>query len=115
MLWNNKILMRLLLPFCVCWANIAIAGEVCPINKEHPLRFVDVFDGAPEERVSLIPDLAKETYGYWQLGYIYDAGRVVTISCKYANGKKIDVKLIKKIKKCDYKINSQKTLALRCE
>jgi hypothetical protein len=79
------------------------------------LRFVDVFDGTPEERATLVPDRAKERSGYWQLGYVYDAGRFVTIRCKYADGKTEDVKLEKKVKRCDYKIDSKKSLKVFCK
>ena len=79
------------------------------------MRYVDVFDGSPQELATLIPDKAQAESGYWELGYIYDAGRFVTIRCKYANGQTLDVKLSKKVTKCDYKIDSTKTLELRCE
>jgi hypothetical protein len=76
---------------------------------------VDVFDGTPEELASLVPDMAQARSGYWQLGYVYDAGRFVTIRCKYADGKALDVKLPDKVNRCDYRINAQKTLALHCK
>lgn len=91
-----------------------IATEVCPSRQDAPLHFVDVFDGSPEERATLIPDRAEEHSGYWQLGYIYDAGRFVTIRCKYADGQTADVKLSNKVKKCNYNIDAKKTLMLHC-
>ena len=84
------------------------------MRSEQPLRFLDVFDGSPEELATLIPDRAQEPSGYWQLGYIYDAGRIVTIRCKYADGKTFDVKLSNRVNRCDYEIDAQKTLSLYC-
>ena len=62
-----------------------------------------------------MPDKAEERSGYWQLGYIYDAGRFVTIRCKYTDGQALDVKLSKKVDKCDYKTDPNKTLSLYCK
>jgi len=92
-----------------------MAAAVCPARADHPLRFVDVFDGAPSDMATLVPDQAGESSGYWQLGYVYDAGRFVTVRCKYADGSTPDVKLTSKIKRCDYSIDSKKTLKLDCK
>jgi hypothetical protein len=63
----------------------------------------------------LIPDTAEERSGYWEISYIYDAGRIVTVRCKYADKKTIDIKLSQRVNRCDYKIDAQKTLILRCK
>lgn len=115
MWWTNRLL-PLLFASCVSGtASAAAALEVCPDRHEQPLRFVYVFDGTPEELATLVPDRAKERSGRWQLDYVYDAGRFVTIRCKYADGKTEDVKLEKKVKRCDYKIDSKKTLKVLCK
>ena len=57
---------------------------VCPIRKGQPLRYVDVFDGPVKDMAMLVPDEAGERSRYWKLGYVYDAGRVVVVGCKYA-------------------------------
>jgi hypothetical protein len=93
----------------------AVSAEVCPSRSGQPLRFVDVFDGTPEELATLVPDKALARSGYWELGYVYDSGRFVTIRCKYRDGKASDVKLARKVARCDYRINARKTLALRCK
>jgi len=64
---------------------------------------------------TLVPDSAEEFSGYWQLGYVYDAGRFVTIRCKYADKKAIDLSLSKRVDRCDYSIDAQRTLSLRCK
>ena len=95
-------------------ASAAEASKVCPVQPHQPLRSVDVFDGPPEDLATLIPDQAGARSGYWQLGYVYDADRNITIRCKYAGGPAIDVRLTDRVERCSYVINTQKTLALEC-
>jgi hypothetical protein len=96
-------------------ASAATALEVCPVRQEQPLRFVDVFDGTPEQLATLVPDRAGERSGYWTLGYVYDAGRNVTIRCKYADGGFEDVILNQRVKRCSYRIDARKTLKVLCK
>lgn len=98
------------------WTSVSAASaQVCPSRPSHPVRFVDVFDGDPLAQATLVPDKAQARSGYWELGYVYDAGRFVTIRCKYADGKALDVKLRREVGRCDYKIDAKKTLVLRCQ
>jgi hypothetical protein len=76
---------------------------------------VDVFDGPPESLAVLMPDEAGERAGYWNLKYVYDAGRSITIRCKYTNDEIHDVKLSTVTTRCDYAIDSQQALTLRCK
>lgn len=115
MWWSNRLLPLLLLSYLRVTTSAAATLEACPARHEQPLRFVDVFDGKAEEQATLVPDRAGERSGYWELGYVYNAGRIVTIRCKYADGKIEDVKLEKPVKRCDYKINSKKTLKVLCK
>ena len=92
----------------------AVTDEVCPERIKDPLRYVDVFDGEPAELATLEPDLAKENHGNWLLGYIYDEGRFVTVRCKYSRREILDVKITKRINRCDYKIDSKKVLKIDC-
>ena len=115
MSWNRKSAVLLLTALSACWLQPAVAAKVCPSQREQPLRFVDVFDGPVEELATLVPDRAQQYSGHWQLGYVYDAGRSVTIRCKYADGHVVDVPLPKRIRGCDYKINARKDLRLDCK
>lgn len=112
---SSVIAARLAVAFFGCVPLSAFSAPVCPSRPGQPLRFVDVFDGPPQELATLVPDKAQARSGYWQLGYVYDSGRTVTIRCKYADGKTLDVQFPRKVARCDYKINAQKTLALRCK
>jgi hypothetical protein len=87
----------------------------CLAKAGTTLRFVDVFDGPPESLATLVPDEAGERSGYWNLKYVYDAGRSVTIRCKYANDEMHDVKLSTVTTRCDYTIDAQQALTLRCK
>ena len=112
---NKNLAWALFLALSTFASSAVSAQEVCPAQHKQALRSVDVFDGPPEEEATLVPDVNQKHSGYWLLGYVYDANRIVTIRCKYANGKTIDVKLSQKIDRCDYKINPQKVLNLSCK
>src|SRR5262249_46375359 len=98
-----------------CSIETALAAEPCGPRTGTTLRYVDVFDGRPEELAYLMPDEANKSSGHWRLGYVYDAGRIVTIRCKYADGQATDVELKSRVARCDYKINTQLTLSISCK
>jgi len=114
MLWNKRTTVQLFGLLFLCCVNPVFAAGVCPSSNGQPLRFVDVFDGAPDELSTLVPDEAGKQSGYWHLGYVYEAGRFVTIGCKYADGQTKDVKLPNKVTICDYKIDAKEKLTLSC-
>jgi hypothetical protein len=87
------------------------AAEVCPSRGRQALRFVDVFDGSPSALATLEPDRAGTRSGYWLLGYVFDAGRFVTIRCKYADQQAVDVKLARKVARCRYHIDDRAVLS----
>ncbi len=93
----------------------ALATEACPLRAGQPLRFVDVFDGPAEQLATLVPDRAGKRSGYWRLDYVYDAGRLVVIRCKYADKSTLDVTLSNRVHRCDYKIDAKKTLRVSCK
>jgi hypothetical protein len=97
------------------WSAFAGATSICPAKPGNPLRYVDVFDGLPEEQATLVPDQAGARAGYWDLGYVFDAGRAVTVRCRYRNGTSLDVTIQKKVNRCNYRINRAKTLFLNCK
>jgi hypothetical protein len=79
------------------------------------LKFVDVFDGSPEEQAYLVPDAATDERGFWNLAYVFDAGRVVTVRCKYAHGHVIDLRLATRIAKCQYTSQGAAGLRMVCQ
>ena len=115
MSWTNRAATLLLALLSACSPAPSVAAEVCPVQKTQALRFVDVFDGPVQDLATLVPDKAGERFGYWRLGYVYDAARFVTIRCKYADGKTLDVTLSNRVERCDYQIDAKKTLVLRCK
>lgn len=98
-----------------CWSSALAAPSVCPIRQGQPLRHIDVFDGEPADLASLEPDVAKERYGHWVLGYIYDDGRFVTIRCKYANEQTHDARLTERVEQCSYSISKNNDLRVACK
>jgi hypothetical protein len=105
----------LLLASAGCREQPSGLADVCPARAQTVLRSVDVFDGPPESLATLVPDAQGEQQGHWQLGYVYDANRFVTVRCKYADGQTTDVKLDKRVDRCDYTIDAQKTLTVKCK
>jgi hypothetical protein len=114
MLWNSQSIQLVIASLALCAIRAAGAQETCPLQPDQHLQFVDVFDGAPEELATLIPDRDGKRSGYWLLAYVYESGRFVTVRCKYTKGKILDVKLGEPIKQCSYSINSKKTLKVLC-
>ena len=115
MSWSKFSVLFLVLLISGCSSAHTVRNEACPIRDRAQLKFVDMFDGTPEELVILMPDVAYETSGKWSLDYVYDAKRFVTVRCKYTDGESIDVKISERIKSCNYKINTQRNLALSCK
>ena len=64
---------------------------------------------------TLVPDKGDQRSGYWSLGYVYDAKRFVVIRCKYADKKMEDVKLAKRVERCDYTLDASKSLSVTCK
>lgn len=98
-----------------CRGDMSLGGpEVCPARPDHPVRRMTVFDGPPEELASLVPDHGLQHWGYWTLGYVFDAGRFVTIRCEYADGHNEDVKLTSRIARCEYDADEAGAFHIRC-
>jgi hypothetical protein len=65
----------------------------CPAYKEKaPLSGVVLYDGPPEQKADLMPDISKgsgdHVYASWKVGYIFDKGRKLYLVCRFGN--KID-------------------------
>lgn len=91
-----------------------VGSEVCQ-RRASALQFVDVFDGAPQELATLVPEPSSgDSAGHWKLGYVYDAGRRVTVRCKYADGKQIDTALTQRVERCDFRLGADRTLDVTC-
>ncbi|WP_373889300.1 STY0301 family protein [Massilia sp. TS11] len=111
---NKLATLALFLP--LAWTSeSAYCAEVCPVERGHFLRFVDVFDGPPEALIYLQAEQTSPTTGYWDLGYIFDAGRIVTIRCKYDDRYMIDMKLTKRVAQCSFKADKKQHLSLTCK
>lgn len=72
-------LMALATP-CAAQADI----QCPPSLNGHQYARASVFDGPPEEQADLVPDGSAAGADIWQLGYIFDAGRVPYLVCRYA-------------------------------
>lgn len=114
MSWSERVLLVSIVLLTAC-AGTSADVTSCPDKAGGVLRNVDIFDGPAEELAVLVPDSPGEKAGYWQLGYVYDAGRFVTLRCKYSGGKQLDIKVSNKIEKCSYRANEELLLTVACE
>jgi hypothetical protein len=111
---NRFALIALVSTLLFGWSTLASAASICPLRHGNPLKFVDIFDGSPEEQATLVPDRNGASSGYWDLAYVFEAGRTVGVRCKYRNGETRDGTIRRKVKRCDYRIDSAKNLFLDC-
>lgn len=80
------------------------ASNPCPLSPDNRLTRLLVYDGRPSDTAILKPEESSETQGYWDLGYVYDAGRSVNIQCFYADKTQLNINLVKRVNQCRYKI-----------
>ena len=103
----------LLLVASGCVSQSVVSPNVCP-HRGGALRYVNVFDGPPEQLATLVPDVSGEQAGHWKVGYVYDAGRILTVRCKYAGGKQVDVPLPRRVERCNYTADRAQSLKVAC-
>jgi hypothetical protein len=89
------------------------ADGVCPKRQNEKLQQIYIFDGKPDELISLAPD--DETSEIYTLGAIYKEGRTVTIRCQYNTGFILDVELKNEVHKCKYSENKSGVPKLICK
>lgn len=115
-MWSIKILIPVCsLVLASCTFAQGTADNACPAKTGTFVKSVDIFDGPVADMAILMADEAQETQGFWNLGYVYEAGRTVNIRCKYADKSSADINLAKKINQCRYTISPDKSLLLDCK
>jgi hypothetical protein len=92
------------------------AAEISPCAARPGtfLKYVEIFDGPPEELASLAPDESGKNSATFVLGDLYAAGRFAIVRCKYADGKTVDVKLTAKVESCKYVIGKGEQESFTC-
>lgn len=116
LMWSIKVLLLLISSALVgCIFTREAGGSVCPVRPNSFVESADVYDGPVADMAVLMPDEANETFGLWNLAYVYEAGRAVNIRCKYADKTSVDISLAKKINQCRYNILKNKNLVLYCQ
>lgn len=116
---------KIILGVALALAGTAHAQEVkCPSYQgKVPLSTVVLFDGPPEQRADLMPDVSKGTgdhaYASWDVSYIFASGRNLFLVCKFAsspNSTDVTVKVEKKVQRCIYRTHSgAKPAELSCK
>jgi hypothetical protein len=89
------------------------AEGVCPKYPNAKLQQIYIFDGKPEELVSLASDYPESDI--YTLSAIYKEGRTVTIRCEYDTGFILDVELKKKVEMCKGSENKAGVPKLVCK
>jgi len=95
----------------------------CPSYKgKSPLSSVTVFDGPPEQRADLMPDVSKgsgdHAYASWDVGYIFSSGRIVYLVCEFGGPGDKDtttVKVESKVEHCFYQTHKGKPAEVTCK
>jgi len=95
----------------------------CPSYKgKSPLSSVTVFDGPPEQRADLMPDVSRgrgdHIYASWDVGYIFAAGRNVYLVCEFGGTGDKDtttVKVENKVDHCTYRTLKGKPAEMACK
>ena len=121
-LWSNRVILTLAVAFAV---HTVHAKEVkCPSYQgKSALSTVDLFDGPPEERADLMPDVSKgnadHAYASWEVGYIFDKGRNLFLICHFSGSDDADgmkIKVEKKVQRCIFRTHgSGKPAELTCK
>lgn len=83
----------------------------CPSFKEKvPLAGVVLYDGPPEHRADLMPDVSKGTgehvYASWKVGYVFDQGRKLFLVCRFGTTTSTNtatVQVDKKVESCVFR------------
>jgi hypothetical protein len=95
----------------------------CPSYKDKsPLSTVVLFDGPPEQRADLMPDVSKgrgdHAYASWDVSYVFDSGRNLFLVCRFAGMTDTDavtVKVEKRVQRCIYRTHGKgKPAQLTC-
>ena len=115
MMFSRRTRSLIIACMAISFHPMALSANVCEKRNAAPLVSFQIFDGSPEEMADLVPDQGGSRTGYWTLNYVYEAGRFVTVRCKYKDGYITDVKLTEKINKCIYQYDAKKQFSLQCK
>ncbi len=95
----------------------ALAGDrvsVCPDEPKDPMQTVTVFDGPPPELASLVPEEGQRGTWYWDLAYVYEAGRHVWVQCNYRSKAQKTVELPQPVQRCTFQSRPKGVHRLWC-
>lgn len=96
------------------------AGQACPATRDgRPLSTAQVLDGPVADNAILAPDTGWTRAGVdvatWQVAYVYEAGRQVTLDCRYDGvAEPVVVRIETPVMTCRYSGSRRHGVALRC-
>lgn len=94
--------------------------RACPAAHDgQPLATGQVLDGPLQDNAILVPDSGTSRHGVetgrWQVGYVYDAGRQVTLDCQYGAARvSAPVVVAARVEACTYAKSKQGVVVLGC-
>lgn len=100
---------------CAAASPVSAAQLSCPVLPDTQERYVQLFDGAPGNQVSLIADQGDGRRGSWKVGYVYKQGHALTLQCVYANQATRDIAIPGRVDVCRYETGSAGLTKLDCE
>lgn len=88
--------------------------SVCPARPGDIVQAIDVFDGPPEELAYLMADGQRGGASLFTIGPIREAGRRVTIRCKYRSGAALDVLVRAEAEQCAARRQNSGNVLVTC-
>ena len=118
MSWNKGLLVAAL---ALANAHAHATDHACPARHDgQPLSTGFVLDGPLERKAILEADVDGVRRGVefarWQVDYVYDAGRLVTLDCRYgADQVSAPVVVEARVKTCSYSKSKKRGVTLGCK
>ena len=101
-------------------AQAGATPTMCPAKQDgQPLSTGYVLDGPLQDKAILEADSGGSKNGVefarWKVRYVYDAGRQVTLDCRYGDGATpVAVVIATPVKVCSYSKSKKRGVELRC-
>lgn len=102
-------------------AHASATDTACPARHDgQPLVSGQVLDGPLQDNAILVPDSGGTRHGVdhgrWDVGYVYDAGRKVTLDCRYGAGKvSVPMAVETRVETCSSSESKNKAVVLGCK
>ncbi|WP_187408333.1 STY0301 family protein [Saccharophagus sp. K07] len=114
MWWNKLVFILATAIISGCSTTSNHSNSICPERPNTYVKAIGVYDGPIADLALLLPDEASETDGFWNLAYVYDAGRTVNVRCQYSDKTNLDIHLEQPVDQCRFQIVNETSTIFRC-